>query len=84
MEKGDEAGRGIATKTFLVLPWPVGSVCCGSNRQIHMDYRNPVEKKGQHGHSLSERGCEGQREPKRESARPLRRQAFIAFLGTLH
>ena len=36
-------------------------LCCGSNRQIHMDYRNPVEKKGWHGHSLSERGHEGQR-----------------------
>ena len=31
-------------------------LCCGSNRQIHTDYRNPVEKKGWHGHSLSERG----------------------------
>ena len=33
--------------------------CCGCNIQIHMDYRNPVEKKGWHGHSLSERGQEG-------------------------
>ena len=39
------------------------TLCCGSNRQTHMDYRNPVEKKGWHGHSLSERGREGQREP---------------------
>ena len=54
-------------------------LCCGSNRQIHMDYRNPVEKKGWHGRSLSERD---QREPKR--AGPLPGQAFIAFLGTLH
>ena len=38
---------------------PVVSTCCGSNGQIHADYRNPVEKKGQHGHSLSER--EGKR-----------------------
>ena len=30
-------------------------LCCGGNRQIHTDYRSPVEKKGQHGHSLSER-----------------------------
>ena len=29
--------------------------CCGSNMQIHTDYRNPVEKKGQHGHSLKRR-----------------------------
>ena len=61
---------------------PAGSVCCGSNRQIHTHYRNPVEKKGRHGHSLSERGRQGQREPKR--ARPLPEQAFIAFLGTLN
>ena len=56
--------------------------CCGSNGQIHTDYRNPVDKKGRHGHSLSERGQEDQREPKR--AQPLPGQAFIAFLGTLH
>ena len=31
-------------------------LCCGSNRQIHTDCRNPVEKKGRHGHFLSERG----------------------------
>ena len=67
---------------FWCGSWPVGSMCCGSNRQIHMDYRNPVEKKGQHGHFLRERGREGQREPKR--AWPLPGQAFIAFLGTLH
>ena len=42
---------------------PTGSMCCGSNGQIHTDYRHPVEKKGRHGHSLSERGREGQREP---------------------
>ena len=52
---------------------------CGSNGQIHMDYRNPVEKKGQHGHSLSERGQEGQGE-----TGPLTGQTFIASLGTLH
>ena len=34
-------------------------VCCGCNKQIHRDYRSPVDKRGQHGHSLSER--EGQR-----------------------
>ena len=62
--------------------WPVGSMCCGSNRQIHTDYRNPVEKKGRHGHSLSERGREGQRQPTRAWRLP--GQAFIAFLGTLH
>ena len=33
--------------------------CCGCNIQIHTDYRNPVEKKGWHGHSPSERGLEG-------------------------
>ena len=45
-----------------------------------MDYRNPVEKKGWHGHSLRQR--EGERA--RERARPLPGQAFIAFLGTLY
>ena len=40
--------------------------CCGCDIQIHMDYRNPVEEKGRHGHSLSERGREGQRERKRD------------------
>ena len=49
------------------------SMCCGCDKQIHMDYRSPVEKKGQHGHSPSER-----------VPRPLAGQAFIAFLGTLH
>ena len=43
---------------------------CGCNIQIHTDYRNPVEEKGWQGHSLSERGREGQREPKRERANP--------------
>ena len=52
-----------------------GILCCDGNRQIHTDYRNPVEKKGRHGHSLRERGPESQ---------PLPGQAFIAFLGTLH
>ena len=44
-------------------------------RQIHMDYRNPVEEKGWHSCSLSEREgwpC------------PLPWQTFIAFLGALH
>ena len=46
-------------------------MCCGCNKQIHTDYRSPVEKKGWHGHSLSER-----------APQPLPGQAFIAFLGT--
>ena len=29
---------------------------CGCDKEIHTDYRSLVEKKGQHGHSLSERG----------------------------
>ena len=41
-------------------------LCCGSNRQIHTDYRNPVEKKGRHGHSLSEREGKRARESPRE------------------
>ena len=59
---------------------PTGAVCCGSNGKIHTDYRNPVEKKGLHGHSLSMR--EGKRA--RERVPPLPGQAFIAFLVTLH
>ena len=55
----------------------------GNNGHIHTDYRNPVEKKGQHGHSLSERGDQRARESPRES-QPLPGQSFIAFLGTLH
>ena len=51
----------------------MGSMCCGYNEQIHTDYRSPVEKKGWHSRSLSERGPQ-----------PLPAQAFIAFLGTLH
>ena len=39
-----------------------------SQRQIHTDYRNPIEKKGWHGHSLTERGYEGQRETPRKPA----------------
>ena len=50
----------IHTKMMWILASRI--LCCGNNRQILMDYRNPVEKKGRHGHSLSERGCEGQRE----------------------
>ena len=51
----------------------MGSMCSGCKGQIHTDYRSPVETKGQHCHSLSERG-----------PRPLPGQVFIAFLGTLH
>ena len=39
-------------------------------------------KRGSMATLLSERGREGQREPKR--AQPLPGQAFIVFLGTLH
>ena len=31
------------------------AMCCGCNEQIPTDYRSPMEKKGWHGHSLSER-----------------------------
>ena len=40
-------------------------------RQIHMDYRNPVEEKGWQGHSLSER--EGR-------LSPLPGQAFLGLI----
>ena len=29
-------------------------LCCGCNRQIHTDYRNPVKKKGLQGRSLNQ------------------------------
>ena len=51
-----------------------GILCCGGNRQICTDYRNPVGKRGLRCHSLSER----------EAPSPLPGQAFIVFLGTLH
>ena len=51
----------------------VDHVCGGYDKQIHMDCRSPVDKKGRQGHSLSERG-----------PLPLPGQAFIACLGTLH
>ena len=51
----------------------MGSMCCGCYEQVHTDYRSPVEKKGRHGHPLSE-----------VVPRTLPGQAFIAFLGTLH
>ena len=41
-------------------------LCCGSNRQIHTDYRNPVEKKGWLDHSLSEREIGLERAQERE------------------
>ena len=53
----------------------MGYVCCGASgcdEQIHMEYRSPVEKKGWHGHPLSER-----------VPGPLPGQVFIAFPGTL-
>ena len=39
------------------MMWILASriLCCGSNRQIHTDCRNPVEKKGLHSSSLSQR-----------------------------
>ena len=51
----------------------MGSVCYGYDKQIHTDYRRPVEKKG-HGHSLSER----------ERAPTPAWTGFYSSLGTLH
>ena len=52
-------------------------LCCGCNRQIHTDYRNPVEKRGLRGHCKSERGPE-------TPLPPPPGQAFIVFLGPLY
>ena len=51
--------------------------------KFHMDYRNPLEKKGWQGYSLRER-ARGPEGPEGPRSRPLPGQAFIAFLGTLH
>ena len=61
-------------------PCPTGSVCCGCNGQIHTDYRNSVEKKGWHGHSLSEREGKRARENPRESPTPAW-TGFYCFSG---
>ena len=66
MKKSHQVMRSLASRIL----------CCGSKRQIHTDYRNPVEKKGLHSLSLSER--EG------PPSRPPPGQAFIVFVGTLH
>ena len=70
--------------TAIILWWcrsrPVGSVCCGSSGQIHMDYRNPVAKKRWHGHSLSEREGERAGERPRESLPPAW-TGFYCFSG---
>ena len=49
-------------------------LCCGCNRQIHMDYRNPVEK----------RGSMATLQVRERAPRSPPGQAFIVFLGTLH
>ena len=45
----------MKNETYVMWTLARGSVCCGCNEQIHTDYRSPVEKKGQQGHSVSER-----------------------------
>ena len=42
----------VYSKFTIQLHWSK-ICCCGGNMQIHTDYRNPVEKKGLHGHSPS-------------------------------
>ena len=65
-------------KSKINVTWILagGILCCGSDRQTHTDYRNPVEKKGLHSLSLSEREGPPSRLPPG--------QAFTVFLGTLH
>ena len=50
-------------------------LCCGSNRQMHTDYRNLVEKKGWHGHFEGERA----REIPRERADPCLDRLLLLF-----
>ena len=56
---------------------------CGSNGQIHKDYRNSVEKKGWHCHSLNEREHERARESPREPD-PCLDRLLLLFWATLH
>ena len=82
IKKNNWFDGGCLTRMRQTMQIPARRICCcDRNIHIHTEYRNPVEEKGRHGHSLSERGRE--RVQERES-RPLPGQAFIAFLGTLH
>ena len=45
----------------------------------YTDYRNPVEEKGRHGHSLSEREGERARESPRERADPSLDRLLLFF-----
>ena len=78
-------------RAFLILLWEVilqsylmrilasRILCCGCNTQIHRDYRNPVEKKGWHGRSLSQREGERARERPRERADPCLDRLLLLF-----
>ena len=59
-------------------------LCCGSNRQIHTDYRSPVEKKGRAWPLSKSERARGLERAQESEPTPLPGQASIAFLGTLH
>ena len=63
------------------MMWILASrvLCCGSNRQVHTDYRNPVEKKGLRSSSLSQREGERTRESPRERAHPCLDRLLLVF-----
>ena len=46
----------LSKNKFDSVTWdPASRIHCGCSIQIHTDYRNPVEEKGQRGHSLKRR-----------------------------
>ena len=57
----------IHCSTHSVMQIPAHRIwCCDCNIQIYMDYRNPVEEKGWHGHSKWERARGLERAQERE------------------
>ena len=59
---------------------PTGSLCCGSNREMHTEYRKPLEKKGQNGQPLGEREGERASESTLKRLTPAR-TGFYCFSG---
>ena len=56
------------------------SCCCGHNIHIHTDYRNPVEEKGRHSHSLKRKvPLSASATPSRGSALTLALTGFYCF-----
>ena len=70
----------LPIQIWLLTQTPACRIWChGCNMQIHTDYRNPVEKKGWHDHSLreGERARESLRE--RETTPPCLDRLLLLF-----